>query len=50
MPDNRSKRGKADWAKVSGGQGYEVYYFARKHDISPDKARKPCSALISSRR
>ncbi len=40
MPDNKSKRGKADRAKFSGGQGYEVYYFARKHSISPDKARK----------
>jgi len=40
MAEHRSKRGKADRAKFSGGEGYDVYYFARKHNISPDKARK----------
>jgi hypothetical protein len=40
MADDKSKRGGQDRARVSEGQGYEVRYFARKHDISPDEARK----------
>ena len=31
MADNKRKRGKADRARVAGGEGYEVSYFARKH-------------------
>ncbi len=39
MPDNKSKRGKADRSRVSGNEGYEVSYFARKHDITQEQAR-----------
>lgn len=40
MPDDKNKRGGSDRNRVSEGQGYEVRYFARKHGISPDEARK----------
>jgi hypothetical protein len=39
MADNKSKRGAADRRRVSGGEGYEVAYFARKHGISRDQAQ-----------
>ena len=40
MADSKKARGKADRSKVAAGQGYEVSYFARKHGISSDQARK----------
>jgi Protein of unknown function (DUF3606) len=40
MADNRSDRGARDRSRVAGGQGYELSYFARKHGISRDEARK----------
>ena len=40
MADNKKARGKADRSKVAAGEGYEVAYFARKHGISSDQARK----------
>jgi hypothetical protein len=40
MVDSKSKRGGADRRRVAGGQGYEVSYFARKHGISADQARR----------
>jgi len=39
MPDNKSKRGKSDRSRVSGGEGYEVNYFANKHGITREQAR-----------
>ncbi|MBZ9719339.1 MULTISPECIES: DUF3606 domain-containing protein [Mesorhizobium] len=38
MADNKSKRGAADRRQVSGDEGYEVNYFARKHGIGKDQA------------
>lgn len=38
MVDNKSKRGGPDRQRVSGGERYEVRYFARKHGISKDQA------------
>lgn len=38
MADDKSKRGAADRARVAGGEGYEVSYFARKHDITKQQA------------
>ena len=36
----RTTRGRnQDRARVSGGQGYELRYFARKHGLSLDQAR-----------
>jgi hypothetical protein len=40
MADNKAKRGKADRAKVSKSEGYEVSYFARKHKITREQALK----------
>lgn len=40
MADNKKKTGKADRAKVAGGEGYEVNYFANKHGITREQARK----------
>jgi hypothetical protein len=40
MADNKKVRGKADRSKVAKGEGYEVSYFARKHGITADQARK----------
>jgi len=39
MPDNKSKRGKADRSRVAGNEGYEVNCFANKHGITRDQAR-----------
>jgi hypothetical protein len=38
MADDKSKRGADDRARVAGGEGYEVSYFARKHDITRQQA------------
>jgi hypothetical protein len=38
MADDKSKRGGQDRRRVSGSEGYEVGYFARKHGISRDQA------------
>ena len=40
MADNKKKVGKADRNKVAAGEGYEVSYFAKKHGITTDQARK----------
>ena len=40
MADDRSNRGGRDRSRVAGGQCYELGYFARKHGISRDEARK----------
>jgi hypothetical protein len=39
VPDNRKKRGGRDRATVAGNEGYEVNYFAHKHQISLGQAR-----------
>jgi hypothetical protein len=39
MPDNKSKRGKADRSRVAGDEGYEVKYFDNKHGITREQAR-----------
>ena len=39
MADDKSDRGAQDRARVSGEEGYEVEYFARKHGITPQQAR-----------
>jgi hypothetical protein len=40
MADDKSHRGGQDRARVSGEQGYEVEYFARKHAITKGQAEK----------
>lgn len=49
MADNKSKRGPADRRQVAGGEGYEVQYFARKHDITTDQARKLINKVGNNR-
>jgi hypothetical protein len=49
MADNKSKRGPADRRRVAGGEGYEVQYFARKHQISADQARKLIDRIGNNR-
>jgi hypothetical protein len=38
MADDKKKRGAADRRQVAGGEGYEVNYFASKHDITRQQA------------
>jgi hypothetical protein len=38
--DDKSKRGKPDRSRVAAGEQYELRYFARKHGIGADEARK----------
>ena len=40
MADNKQKRGKADRARVSGSQPFEVYYVAAKFGVTADTVRK----------
>ena len=40
MADDKSKQGKGDRSKVAAGEGYEVAYFAQKHDITAEQARE----------
>lgn len=49
MPDNKKNRGKQDRAKVARFQGYEVNYFARKHDISTDQAERLIAQIGNDR-
>lgn len=39
MADDKSQRGGADRRTVAGGEGYEVDYFARKHDLTVEQAQ-----------
>jgi Protein of unknown function (DUF3606) len=40
MADDKSKTGEDDRSRVSGSEPYEVEYFAVKHNISMEQARK----------
>ena len=40
MPDDKRKRGRADRSRVSAKEQYEVAYFAKKHGISHEEARR----------
>ena len=40
MSDDKSKVGAPDRARVAATEAYEVSYFARKHGITPGKARE----------
>ncbi len=50
MADNKRKRGKADRARVSASEGYEVAYYARKHGITPAAVRKLIKRVGNSRK
>ena len=49
MADDRNNRGAQDRARVSGSEGYEVSYFARKHGITSQQARDLISQIGNSR-
>ncbi len=49
MPDSKKKKGKADRSKVAGGEGYEVNYFANKHGITREQARKLIAKIGNNR-
>jgi hypothetical protein len=40
MADDKSKRGAPDRRRVSANEPYEVAYFAKKHGISQEDARR----------
>jgi hypothetical protein len=47
--DDKTKVGKQDRDRVAGGEPYEVEYFANKHGISMDQARRLIQALGNDR-
>lgn len=49
MADNKGKRGTGDRARVAGAEGYEVSYFARKHDITKQQAEDLIKKVGNSR-
>lgn len=40
MADDKAKRGEADRRRISTGEAYEVYYFAKKHKLDRATAGK----------
>jgi len=50
MADSKQKRGKADRARISGSEPYEVYYVARKYRVSADTVRKVIKRVGNSRK
>ena len=50
MADSKKKRGKADRARVSGSEPYEVTYVARKYGVSADTVRKVIKRVGNSRK
>ena len=49
MSDDLNNRGAQDRARVSGSEGYEVEYFARKHGITAEQARQLIREVGNSR-
>lgn len=50
MADNKKKRGKADRARVSASEPYEVRYFAKKNRMTPAAVRKLIKKVGNSRK
>lgn len=50
MADNKKNRGKADRARVSGSEPYEVRYFAKKNKITPAMTKKLIKKYRGSRK
>jgi hypothetical protein len=40
MPGSKKRRSRSNRRKVAASGPYEVGYFAKKHDITPDQARE----------
>ena len=49
MPDDKNDRGAQDRARVAGEEPYEVSYFAKKHGLPAEEARKIIDANGPSR-
>lgn len=49
MADDKTNRGEPDRSTVAAGEGYEVEYFARKHDITAEQARDLIAQLGNNR-
>ena len=49
MADDKTKKGGPDRKRVAGEQPYEVGYFARKHGITSEEARKIIKRAGASR-
>jgi hypothetical protein len=49
VADDKKNRGAQDRARVSGSEGYEVSYFARKHGITSQQARDLIKQVGNSR-
>lgn len=49
MADDKTKRGGQDRSRVSGSEGYEVSYFARKHGLTAQQARDLIKKVGNSR-
>ncbi len=50
MADDKRKRGPGDRRQVAAGEGYELNYFATKHSISRDAARKLIDRIGNDRK
>lgn len=49
MADSKKSRGKADRARVSASEPYEVRYFAKKNKITPAMTKKLIKKYRGSR-
>lgn len=50
MADSKKSRGKADRARVSASEPYEVKYFAKKNKITPAMTKKLIRKYKGSRK
>lgn len=50
MADDKTKRGKPDRSRVAGGEGYEVNYFATKHGLTREEARRIIARVGNNRK
>ncbi len=50
MADSKKNRGKADRARVSASEPYEVRYFAKKNKITPAMTKKLIRKYKGSRK
>jgi hypothetical protein len=49
VADDKNNRGEPDRSRVSGSEGYEVSYFAKKHEITTEQARDLISRFGNDR-
>jgi hypothetical protein len=49
MPDDKSKRGRADRNKVAGGEAYEVDYVAKKLGVTAEQVKSAIKKVGNDR-